>query len=346
MTIKQKLFTIVLIICSVLGLLVGGMIWSTQHNVRQIQAIGASLNHLYTLLEARFFVSIQMNHALDYLVTHHEQDKKNFEATGKKAVQALHNWIAEAGKSAIKNQGKGRDMIDQARSVQSDYQDVIDMVVNAFEFAGIGEQEEALDLMSEEVDPWMEDVLFKGLDEAITIEIAEVNDHYQEFLIKMGLMPWISQEGARQVKIAQAAIRLCISIDKISFHVGRQFNDLIHSLQPEKYDESKKNFQRDEYDAKLAIQAWDHALQAHRSLGLPGEDADLRMAQTVEATYLELLDFSDIALELQARGETAEALQLIDQKVEPLANHELLPLIQKALKESKGCPAQPNACWT
>ncbi|MEW6573467.1 MAG: EAL domain-containing protein [Bacillota bacterium] len=330
MSIKGKLITVSVLIGLVLGVLAALMLWNSVRTAQQVKTAGVDLDELEYLAKTRAAIIRQTKEAMDYLVSGEEQDRADFEAYGLGAKDSLKSWT-----EALQAEGD-RVHLRKARDIEEKYAEFLGLFQQAFALRNAGKAAQAVEFMRGRAEPFLDNVLLERISAAMAWEIEEIGEGYDRVLLKMGLMPWIAEKSRKQVDIARAAVNYFLVVDRARISITRQMQqamDYLASAEPQ----DKKKYEGYGQDAKWSINEWIKAIKVQIELGydVEGEREDLEKVRGVDEDYRQLLEAVQQAFELREAGKVKEALDLMEQRVDPVVDGVLLPEIEEIMRDGK-----------
>ncbi|MEW6172409.1 MAG: EAL domain-containing protein [Bacillota bacterium] len=328
MSIKAKLITVMVLICSVLGMIAGLVIYSSIQSSRQLRIAGAKLGQMEAMHNLSFAINNQLKDFGYFLLTSPKHNPDSIKQLKTNADKLFEAWIV-----SLEAEGN-QECLQKAGIIRNEYEHTLRLIIRMNELQEAGKTEEALEFLENEVEPYTEQVLITDVNEAVRFETGEIEDVYHSMLLSLGLVPWIAKESKIQVDTAQAAIRYLTNVEKSRSNLARQTKEALDYLISGK-SKDLKEFELCAANTESALDDWTKAIETQIRLeyDVEGEKEDLVIAGNVKRQYDRVLVLFKTAFELKMNRQDAEALAFFKAEVEPLLNDNLFPLIEKTIKD-------------
>jgi signal transduction histidine kinase len=332
MSIKGKLIGLVLLMCTILGLLAGYLFWASWRIRQQVGHFVPAIGYLRGIADTRINITRQMKEATDYLVTGATEDRAGFVHFGTRTRQALGLWQHSAQQQlALGIEGEHEDL-EQETAIRRSYDDWEKLILHLFDLVDAGHRDQALQLFADRSDRIIEGAVLSGIDRALEDGINEVQDAYHDLLMSTGLIPWLAADAVHQIRGTQASIDYLLAVNRVSAGVNKQIKALLDYLLFGA-DHDMQFFSDYGKDTKSAIEACARAANHKAALDPASRTGLLNEVVTLEGSYGQILALAEKAIDLKRSGKTDTALKLIIEGLDPLLDGGLMPKLALALDD-------------
>ncbi|MGQ0793370.1 MAG: sensor histidine kinase [Deltaproteobacteria bacterium] len=333
MSIKAKLTVILILIGLTLAAVAGVMLRSYVKTTQQVEIAGAAIDNLHALVKIRSRAARQIKEVVDYVASGAEEEIREFERFGLEANQALEEWFQSI---RVKKELEDREEMDEeteAKQLEAKYNSALAMASETFNLLKSEGRGGDYKRAEKNLELFVENELFTALDDVIIRETAKFNDAYDRVLTKSGSLPWIASEVRNQVKIARASTRYSLTVDSVRLSIMRQMKEALDYLI---YLERRDRTEYDRFglDVERALDEWVIGIETQMKLGVQ-VGRDVEKIKNVGEKYRESLSIVNEVFSLADAGRSAEAFDIIEEKIEPLIDDVLFPDITSIVEESK-----------
>ncbi|HEU0265223.1 MAG TPA: HAMP domain-containing sensor histidine kinase [Geobacterales bacterium] len=332
-SIRRKLIMLLVGIDALLALLAGFTLWSVAQNLRQINAAGAAVNELYEAKKIRMRVTRQMVEVTDYLLFGDEEYGKLCQVCEVKNRQAVREWVRQQGKNAFHPPKVGAAN-PGAMGIDKRYEQALTLVADACTLAKKGDQRASIRHMSEKVAPWLHNELFSVIDQNIAEDLATVDNAYGAVLVSIGAVPVGQGESVAGVRRARSAISYMRGVDVAGLSIVRQMQQVKGYLLSGQ-EEQRLAAQALAGETLKALEGWRQASLDQQEVGEVWEAHDLKSQQVVATQFVTLQKKIDHVLSLKRQGRNQEALQVMEEEVDPFIADLILPHIAEDFEHGK-----------
>jgi signal transduction histidine kinase len=341
MSIKQKLFAIMILLDIMLAMLGVSMVWKAAQNARQVRLTEITVTNLYLASQVRAHISRQMKDAMDYLMTGEKRHKEEFEKSRVVVQTSLREWGATGQRSGWRKTAEADQHEKNVEGIKAEYEAALEKYAKVFALNGGGHSAEAFRLMEGEAEPWVEQVLFRSLDESVAEELVGVEAMYDAVLLRMGSVPWGMGESLQQVRKVRSALRYYGAVEKTQFDVNWQASKL-RSYLISGADQDEMEVAAVAEGIVRDLREWEKALPPVEGLIAGGNRQGVDLLWEVERQYDALLLVVYRTMSLKKSGKGGEAYRLLEEKGDPQMDGLLLPDIADAIDQVKNIISGAN----
>ncbi len=332
MSIKSKLKLILFIICSFSMLLAGFMVWNLTKISKHTQEVNSALHHVESVNRIHTGLKDQMRVAMDYFVSGDLKERSAQNALSLTTKASLNEWVTVeearlADQKVTMQNYMGKEISDK-------YDEATSMISDSVALMDAGKKDEAIKLLGEDVERYVDIVLLPDIDRAVNDEVELVKNAFDELYMSMGSMPWVGGRELRELSNTKAAFGYFLSVNDINTNLQREIQEATFFVATGGEEESRQ-FVEYGVNVTRAIDDLIYQLSVHTLDGVEGEDDDLQLAKTIMYTQYELLAMFRKAHLLREAGKVGEGNLVLNKEVKPLAKNVIFPAIAELMEDSR-----------
>jgi signal transduction histidine kinase len=329
MSLKFKLSALVVLVCTLLGLFVGYLLWHSWQIRRKANDFIPALSYLCSIADARSWMTRQAKEGLDYLMLDEPMEKQEYDRAAHQVAAAFFAWqeaIEEQQQLGIPGEEEDLEQVLEIRARYAQWQTLNDELFATMHKAG---RSVTIKKYVETIDRNMTDYLYVALDDAIEDGLDEVEDAYQTLLLALGSAPWTAQMAASRLQVTQATIDYLVAASRLSTAVNRQVSVLMDYLYAG--DEEKRHtYIRMEEETIAALANLDSA--SKRRLAVDNRPVDPAFFRLQDNLQQVIIITESLILGRQA-GLTLVDLREKSEELERLLDGELVPCLVRTLHQ-------------
>lgn len=330
MSIKARITILAIIILTMLSAVAGFMGAIFFKTRFQLNLLDADLNGLKMGVIVRAELNRQFKESLDYMISYKTGEKERFIEYGVKTKEALDKWLSLSTGRVESGWEEETHDVEKIKKIGNAYDSSMSLMKETFRLVETGKTKEALLQVEEEVEPLVDGILFDDVDDVVRDELLEMEKSYTSLLLNLGAIPWVSEKGYKQIAAAKAALNDFVAADRVRSHIVRGAKEVVDVIFSDKKLDWKQ-FQKHAVEAEEAIMEWEESSEMGNEIGIPGEDDDVLVAKETKRIYSIAAELSDQCFSLNQAGKHEDALSLLQERLEPLIDEELLSLLDDAV---------------
>jgi PAS domain S-box-containing protein len=339
MKIRDKLITILSIICLLALLLTGMVAWSMVRMSKSIDTVSTDLRHLERQSKLHIYINKQIMEVVEYLLFSSNMDKAHLEGFISAADITLDKWIVDEEKE-YGEKGTSIEHLSKARLIKNTYAELAAMIKSTVELASAGKKSKALKLIKNKIEPLANLKLLPEINNAIKAETNNVDKAFFELYTNIGAMPWVGKTTKASVRTAELTIKDLIALGRIHSFMAREFREALLFIA---VNEPKNKAQFYEFNllAKRDILAMLSATRQRRGAGaVTANGQNKKKLQTVEALHNKAHLLFLEAFRRKESGKNPNYHMLISNTIMPLLEEELFPKIATLFLGNKDASSQ------
>jgi PAS domain S-box-containing protein len=331
MSIKRKILVALVLLFVTFGALIGVLIHGLVRSHRQLHSTSIHFHNLRTIAEMRSTIIRQMKEAVDYLLSGEEREYKAFTALTREVKQTLQELRGTQGDEA---RARVQEDVQHVAKLEQGYDEIVGILGQAFQLKRAGQAQAALELMEEEADPLLNTLLYSEVDQIEAEEAERLGEGYDDFLLKLGLLPRISEQNSARIKTARALIETFRATDATRSAIYKQMLKAAEYLLTDGASVHEL-FEQSGWEARWAFAQWRQTTRRVRALAGSGEEDGLQTVAAVEERYNELLGVLTEVFRLHEAGQAQVALELMEEEGKRLLDEVLAPALTRAIEEGE-----------
>lgn len=301
------------------------MVWNAAQITVAMRTIRAETGYFKDLGRIRMFHYRQMNFAAQFLLSDKEESSADFDA--------LDGEIGGLFK-ALRTDAQHETDREKLANVETDYRRIMTMVQTAFALKTRGKMREAIAVIEKQVEPLSTGIFQKKVDGLMALSVQRMEGYYDETILHLGALPWMGARNLKTIEGARSAIRYYSLVDKVTLLINGQVKELLDYLAAPT-DENRRGLDEFNVDVKRAFAEWGKIIQDQETLGVPGEDEDLKMMRTVEHAYYQVLESAEHIRTLTSAGRSRGSFEPLESRTMFLIDNILLSTLDAALYDSR-----------
>lgn len=313
------------IIGVILGLFAGAMVWNAAQITVEMRTIRAESGYFKDLGRIRMFHHRQMHLAAQFLLSGKEESSADFDA--------LDGEIGGIFKALRKDARREADR-EKLTSIEADYRRIMAMVQTAFALQARGKPREAEAIIEEQAEPLSTGIFQEKVDDLMALSVQRIVGCYDDTILHLGAFPRLGARDLEIIESARSTIRYYTLVDKATLLINGQMKELLDYLIAPT-DENRRGLDNLNADVKRAFAEWEHIIREQELLGVPGEDEDLKVMQSVEHAYDDVLASARHIFALPPADRTQGALERLQSRTMFLIDNILLSTLDAALYDSR-----------
>jgi|GEM_PF-2190704 len=329
MSLKLKLSALVLLVCTLLGLFVGYLLWHSWQIRRKANDFLPALSYLCSIADARSWMTRQAKEGLDYLLLDEAMEKQEYDRAAHQVAAAFGAWQeAVEEQQALEVPGEEEDL-EQVLDIRSRYdqwQKRNDVLFDAMYTMG---RTAAIKVYVNDIDVTMTDGVYALLDDALEDGLSEVAEAYQALLLALGSAPWTAQMAAERLSVTQSTIDYLVAASRLSTALNRQISSLMDYLY-EGDDDKLHAYIRMEEETIAALASLGVASERRLKLEAQTEDPGFRR---LKSDMKQVQEITESLISGRKTGLTQIDLRSKSEELERLLDGELVPCLVRTLQK-------------
>jgi len=327
MTIKGKL-TLLLGIILATALAAGSYLgWNSLGIYREVASIGRSLDVLALMSD----VSSKLDKT-EHLLIHHllyndpltHADVFKRISNAQADLDRIVAIMAVQQQQNVTGEAEARQKIAALSGKIQDYSILIDRIIQLHAGGRIRSAEE---LLAGETEALFDDMISSDLTGLISGEIGEVGESYQDILLGLGALPFLSRDQTlRDITMARITSEYFFNIERLDFSMKRELREFIQHMAYGRA-EDRTELLAAASDIDNRIKEIGSIIEHQRALGREGEENDAQTLRNIRKIHDAIKRTAHKSMILAESGRRSEALRFFEQKAGGDIDSLLYPLL-------------------
>lgn len=334
MTIRQKLRSILAAIAALGCVYAGSTIYVHLATEREVEGtLREATTTAHAMLRTRSAIHMQTIKSIEYLFGAKQKVREDFSLLGDKVNRRHAEWIKSL-RTMAPSEKDAKPYLRRAHKIMDLYRINLALIADGFARADAGDLEGAYEILEEKAEYGINHQIREEVDEALNSELIEIAEAYDGILIRLGLMPWVSKEGVKQVKLARLSMQYMVDVDGIQAKVRLQFRELLDYLIAGEEIE-KEGFRELGRHMIVGAVSWQDDIESYERMSRESMSASLERSAYFRDKYSEFLTLGEKVFELRDNGFSSKARRLVSSSVEPLVYDIFISVLDAEMTTAK-----------
>ncbi len=331
---KKKLTFILGLIWFVLAISASFMAWNTINIRRQVNIIELSMEDIHKIGRIRQNHYRQTHSLAHYLLLGEEEGISDFQSSKTEIEDILENLEKSAQPDKKFGAGSDNGYLEYIGTMRKDYATYVDKSAKAIRLKRTEGPARVTAFMERPENALIDYAFLKDMEDAMSVKTTDSARLYDEILFNTGGMPWAAQQNLMHIEAARSALLYYFAVDKLYLAITKQMNELVNfMIAGSEY--SKTRFDAYRIGVEDALRECERIIHRQMAAGFKGQEADLKMIETLRTRYHDMLKSSGTVLLARGAGDIKGALLLEEKNLKFMVDNILLSTIDAMIYESR-----------
>ena len=333
MSIKKKLMLILCVFSVIYVVVAGVLLWNAKQANIRVHIAEASFEELFAVFKMRSVMVAQVLRAIEYLLIIDPKWKTAYEKNGLSVIKAQADWVATIQKQIALGEMEDAE-IELSEEVKRMYSNAKRQVEDAFEAADAGDMDQAYYLLEDIEERWINQMLRKKVDTAETKELHDINNAFDDFLISMGIMPWVASRNKKEIRLAKSSLEYFIRADRLLSNIEIQFHELMDYLVSGNEREIGE-FEEHGMDADANFIALGKLSKTHEYHKGESHQMAMERVADIENKHNNFDMLADKVMAIKKAGQLKELVRFVDNELRPYIDNILHKAVSQEIEHAK-----------
>jgi len=328
MRLKFKLMALVFLVCGLLSVFIGYLLWHSWQVRYHTQRFIPALSYLSSISDARSWLTRQVKDGFDFLTSEEELEHSEYSRAAHQVSAAMVAWEdAITIQQTLGIAGEDEDL-ERVEQLRDDYQQWHELNLKVFENVPSTGHKEAVHQYADGVNRIIQEQIYDRLDDALEDGIAEVDDEYRAMLLAMGSTPWTANAAFERVQLTKGTINYLVAASNLSSALNRQVSALVDYLYLEQGDHHHYLLMQEQ-----TCNAFDDLMAAHRRRMELSDHENDPLINQLQLTMQQVQVLADDLYRGLQSGKSLSELHDSSEQLERLLDAELVPCLLRTLQQ-------------
>jgi len=329
MSLKLKLSLLVLMVCGLLTLFAGYLLWHSWQIRVSTDRFLPSLSYLCSISDARSWMTRQVKDGLDYLILEVTPESSQYSRAAHQVAASFTVW-----QEAIRvQQGLGipgeNDDLELVEQIRQRYQQWHDGNQELFSSLPQNGRPKTLRRYVDLTEQGMNASVFVLMDKALDDGLDEVDEGYRSLLLAMGSAPWTARIAEERLQLTKSTIEYLVATSELSAAVNRQICSLMDDLCSDSPDSHHKYLLMQQ----RTLLAYDALVNARLRREQAGHVTADPYLGPLQETMLQVQNLADEIYLGHQNGLSLDDLHQRSEYLEQLLDAKMVPCLLRTLQQ-------------